>query len=186
MLRGPWLAVFSAFGYVRPMLSVLIETRNDEDGLARTLASLIGAAVEGIVREVIVCDLGSTDHTHKVADAAGCVWLPAGGVAAGVRQAKGDWLLFIEPGATLVDGWIDSAVSHCAKATIAGRFRRSRSARVPFLGRILGGNRALAHGLVIRKSQAVGLSRSGQDAEGVGRGLATKQLAGEIVPAQRK
>ena len=44
------------------MLSVLIETRNDEEGLARTLASLIAAAVEGVVREVIVCDLGSTDQ----------------------------------------------------------------------------------------------------------------------------
>ena len=33
------------------MLSVLIETRNDEEALARTLASLVGGAVEGVVRE---------------------------------------------------------------------------------------------------------------------------------------
>ena len=38
------------------MLSVLIETRDEEERLARTLASLVGAAVEGVVREVIVCD----------------------------------------------------------------------------------------------------------------------------------
>ena len=57
------------------MLSVLIETRNDEEGLARTLASLVGGAVEGVVREVIVCDLGSTDQTHDVAEHAGCAYL---------------------------------------------------------------------------------------------------------------
>ena len=54
------------------MLTVLIETRNDEEGLARTLASLVGGAVEGVVRDVIVCDRGSTDQTHRVAEHAGC------------------------------------------------------------------------------------------------------------------
>ena len=70
------------------MLSVLIETRNDEEGLSRTLASLIGGAVEGIVREVIVCDAGSTDQTHRVADHAGCQYVAKGGVPAGISRAK--------------------------------------------------------------------------------------------------
>ncbi|TIU04590.1 MAG: glycosyl transferase family 2, partial [Mesorhizobium sp.] len=48
------------------MLSVLIQTLNDEERLARTLASLIGGAVEGVVRDVVVCDGGSTDQTHRV------------------------------------------------------------------------------------------------------------------------
>jgi glycosyltransferase involved in cell wall biosynthesis len=58
------------------MLSVVIETNNDEDALARTLASLVSAAVEGVVREVIVCDRGSTDRTHLVAEHAGCPFSP--------------------------------------------------------------------------------------------------------------
>jgi hypothetical protein len=78
------------------MLSVLIETMNDEEGLARTLASLIGGAVEGVVRDVIVCDAGSTDQTHRVAEHAGCHF-GTGGIAAAIGQAKGDWLLFLEP-----------------------------------------------------------------------------------------
>lgn len=168
------------------MLSVLIETRNSEDDLPRTLASLVNGAVEGVVRDVIVCDLGSTDHTHKVADVAGCVWLPSGGIAAGVRQAKGEWLLFLEPGAVMTDGWMEAAARHCAKATIAARFTRSRRSRTPFFGRILGGNRALSEGLLIRKSQAMSLSKNAKDAEGIARGLATKQLSAEIVPAQAK
>ena len=57
------------------MISVLIETKDGEEGLARTLATLVGGAVEGVVREVIVCDKGSTDHTHSVAEHAGCVFL---------------------------------------------------------------------------------------------------------------
>lgn len=164
------------------MISVLIETKNDEEGLARTLATLIGGAVEGVVREVIVCDLDSTDQTHKVAEHAGCVFL-SGTAAVGARQAKGDWLLLLEPGARLVEGWVESVAAHTRKATIAARFTRSRAHRSPFLSRVFPGNRALAEGLLIRKSQAVSLSRSGQDAEAIGRGLATKRLEGEIIAA---
>ena len=89
---------------------MLIETRNDEDALARTLMSLVSGAVEGIVREVMVHDRGSTDHTAAVADHAGCALIPNGELASGMRRAKGDWLLFIEPGAKLSDGWIDAVL----------------------------------------------------------------------------
>jgi glycosyltransferase involved in cell wall biosynthesis len=63
------------FRLLRGMISVLIETKDDEEGLARTLSTLIGGAVEGLVREVIVCDRGSTDQTHKVAEHAGCAFI---------------------------------------------------------------------------------------------------------------
>jgi glycosyltransferase involved in cell wall biosynthesis len=167
------------------MLSVVIETKNDEEGLARTLASLVNGAVEGVVREVIVCDLGSTDRSHYLADEAGCVWLSTGGAAEGVRRAKSDWLLILEPGATLVDGWIDSVARHAARVKMAGRFSRSSKARTPFLKRIFNGNRALVDGLLITKRQASSLSRNGQNGESIARGLATKRLDGEIIPASR-
>lgn len=166
------------------MISVLIETHNNEEALARTLSSLVGGAVEGLVREVIVCDDGSTDQTHKVADHAGCGFV-SGNASTGVRKAKADWLLLLEPGARLVDGWMESVAAHIAKATIAGRLTRSRSQRLPFLSRVMPGNRGLAQGLLIRKSQAISLSRAGQNGEGIARGLATKQLDAEIVVAGR-
>lgn len=168
------------------MLSVLIETRNDEEGLARTLGSLIPAAVEGVVREVIVCDRGSSDGTHRVAEHAGCHFLASGGIAAGIRQAKAEWLLLLEPGARLVDGWTDDVVEHTAKLTLAARFSRSRASRVPFLSRVFSGNRALSEGLVITKRQATALSRAAHDAEAIARGLATKRMSGEILPAPPK
>lgn len=168
------------------MLSVLIETRNDEEGLARTLASLIPAAVEGVVREVIVCDRGSIDGTHRVADQAGCHFLAEGGIRAGITQAKAEWLMLLEPGARLVEGWIDSVEEHVAKSAMAARFSRSRTARMPFFSRIFSGNRALAQGLVLSKGRASALSKTAGDAEGLARGLALRQLAGEILPAAPK
>ena len=162
------------------MLSVLIETRNDEEGLSRTLASLIGGAVEGMVREVIVCDAGSTDQTHRVADHAGCHYVAKGGVPAGIGRAKSEWLLLLEPGARLIDGWIEDVVAHTARLTMPARFSRARGSRAPFLSRVFSGNRALAEGLVITKRQATALSRHAASAEAIARGLATKKLDAEI------
>src|SRR5690348_10019449 len=126
------------------MLTVLIETLNDEEGLARTLASLVGGAVEGVVREVIVCDLGSTDQTHYVAEHAGCRYIPDGGISAGIRQARGDWLLLLEPGARLAEGWADSAIAHAAESTTPARFSRARNSRAPFLARVFARHAALS------------------------------------------
>ena len=167
------------------MLSVLIETRNDEEGLARTLASLVGGAVEGLVREVIVCDAGSTDQTHYVAEHAGCHYLAQGGIAAGIKLAKGDWLLLLEPGSRLAEGWIAEVGAHIARQTMAARFSRSRSTRTPFLARVLSRNRALAEGLLISVRQASALAKSAGSAEALARGLATKRLEAEILVAPR-
>lgn len=168
------------------MLSVLIETKNDEEDLARTLGSLIPAAVEGIVREVIVCDRGSTDGTRRVAEHAGCHFLASGGIATGIGQAKAEWLLLLEPGARLIDGWVDDVVEHTTTLATAARFSRTRASRTSFLSRLFSANRALAEGLVITKRQASALSRSAHDTEAIARGLATRRLGGEILPALPK
>ena len=178
--RDAWLSAIRL-----SMLSVLIETRNDEEGLARTLASLVGGAVEGVVRDVIVCDAGSTDQTHRVAEHAGCNYV-AGGIAVGIGQAKGDWLLVMEPGARLAEGWIDEVVAHTAKHTMPARFSRARGNRAPFLARVFSGNRALAEGLVISKRQAAALAKSARSAEALARGLATRRLNAEIWVAPPK
>ncbi|MFI0845598.1 glycosyltransferase [Mesorhizobium sp. IMUNJ 23232] len=166
------------------MLTVLIETRNDEEALARTLASLVGAAVEGVVRDVIVCDCGSTDQTHYVAEHAGCHYVAEGGVAAGIRQAKGEWLLMLEPGARLVDGWTEAVIGHVAKMSMPARFSRSRDDRKPLFSRLFSAPTALAEGLVIRKGQAMALAKSAQSAEAIARGLASRRLDAEIRVAE--
>lgn len=165
---------------------MLIETRNDEEQLARTLATLVGGAVEGIVQEVIVCDRGSSDQTDKVAEHAGCVWLPDTDIMTAVSGAKGGWLLFLQPGARLLDGWTDTTVVHMEKAKMPARFSRSRAHRQPFLSRLLVRPKALAQGLLIPKARALALSRNAADAEALARGLAVKTLDAEIIPASRK
>lgn len=167
------------------MLSVLIETRDDEEGLARTLASLVGAAVEGVVREVIVCDLGSTDQTHYVAEHAGCGYVASGGIKVGIAQAKSDWLLLVEPGARLAEGWTEDAVRHMSRLSMAARFTRSRASNRPFWARVTSRPRALEQALIITRKQAMVQARNGADAEGIARGLAMKTLDAEIVVAQR-
>ena len=166
------------------MISVLIETRNDEEGLARTLASLVRAAVEGMVRDVIVCDLGSTDQTRYVAEHAGCHFLHSGGIGAGIAAARGDWLLIIEPGARPVEGWMDAVGAHLNRSTMPARLSRAREDRVPFLARVFSTGNPLATGLLITKRQAASLSKHAASAEALARGLAVKTLPGEISPAR--
>ncbi len=168
------------------MLSVVIETENDEDPLARTLSSLVAAAVDGAVREVIVCDRGSTDKTYDVADMAGCNFVSEGGIATAIEKARSDWLLFIEPGARLVDGWASHVVDHTAQKTSAARFSRARADRPRFLARVFSARRALADGLVISKRQAAGLARNATDAEALARGLSARRLAAEITVAPQR
>ncbi|MFC7053593.1 glycosyltransferase [Hansschlegelia quercus] len=92
------------------MLSVVIPTRNDERALVSTLAALVPAAAEGVVRNVIVADGGSTDATLEVADLAGCDAVcrsgpRCDGLNAAARGSKGPWLMFLEAGVVLEEGW---------------------------------------------------------------------------------
>lgn len=92
------------------MLSVIIPTLNAERALPATLAPLVHGAVEGLVREVIIVDGGSSDATPAIAEATGARFLraPRGRGAqllVGAEAARSDWLLFLTPGLRLAPGW---------------------------------------------------------------------------------
>src|SRR3954452_5297584 len=98
------------------MFSVIIATHDSERPLVHTLSALVPGATGGLVREVIVADGQSTDETEQVADYAGCVFFssgePLGGrLMAAAQRARGDWLMFLRPGAGPRARWIDQNIA---------------------------------------------------------------------------
>lgn len=92
------------------MISAVIPTLNAEKTLASTLAALVPAAVDGLVREVIVVDGGSTDRTRDIVEDSGARLLAKSGacgyqLAVGAMRSGQPWLLFLLPGTVLEPGW---------------------------------------------------------------------------------
>jgi rSAM/selenodomain-associated transferase 2 len=92
------------------MISVVIPTLDAEAGLGPTLTALVPATVEGLIREVIVVDGGSSDRTLQIADMAGArvVGTQAGRghqLKAGAEAARFPWLLFLHADTILEAGW---------------------------------------------------------------------------------
>lgn len=93
------------------MISVIVPTRDSAAVLGPCLSALVPAAVSGLVREVILADVGSTDGTLALAEDAGARVM-AGDIPAAVATAKGDWLLVLPPTTRLEPGWEAEAADH--------------------------------------------------------------------------
>ncbi len=116
------------------MISVIIPTLNAEKYLAATLAALVPAAVDGLIREAIVVDGGSGDRTPAIVDSAGAELVRADGgrgsqLAAGAAKARFPWLLFLHADTVLAPGWerevsqFMERVDSGARPVAAGAFR---------------------------------------------------------------
>lgn len=134
------------------MISVVIPTMNAEARLAATLTALVPAAVDGLVREVIVVDAGSTDRTVAIVEESGAQLLSKSGgrgyqLARGAMAAKQPWLLFLHSDTVLEAGWEREAsrfmdeVDNKTRPSSAGAFRFAlddRGARPRVLERLVG------------------------------------------------
>jgi glycosyltransferase involved in cell wall biosynthesis len=107
-----WRARFQPVaGWKVQLISVVIPTFDSERQLVPTLAALVSGAAAGIVRDVVLADGGSTDETEAVAEAAGCIFLKSqpdlgSRLRAGAQAAsRGEWILFLDPGGMLEEGW---------------------------------------------------------------------------------
>ena len=102
------------------MISVVLVTRDSAAVLAQTLAALVPAAVDGLVKEVIVVDAGSTDPTLEIADDAGARIIGLDGdigtrLAAGCAAARGVWILALAPDRVLPEAWRGPVETHLAQ-----------------------------------------------------------------------
>ncbi|MCX8281438.1 glycosyl transferase family 2 [Phyllobacterium sp. 0TCS1.6C] len=165
------------------MISVLIETHNSDELLARTLTGLVGGAVEGLLSDVIVVDHGSQDQTHRVADAAGCIFLQDQMLIDGFMRGRSDWFLLLEPGARLMDGWIEPVAVHVERMQGPACFTRASLYRKPLLKRLFSAANPIADGLLISRRQSLTLLKPDTRAADLARGLAMKRMRAEIVPA---
>jgi hypothetical protein len=150
------------------MLSVIIPTEGVEQPAVATLAALVPGAAAGVIKEVLLVDRGGTGVIERVADVAGCGFLAfqgsrAAAMAAGARQARSPWLMFLHAGAVLDPGWIEETSQFIQRVSsgdrpCAGIFRYARSPyadpslrdAVKFLARMVGGPSA-DQGLLIAR-----------------------------------
>ena len=98
-------------------LSVVIPTLNAADSLVPTLVALVEGAADGLVREVVIADGGSTDQVAQIAEESGATLIeaPRGRgpqLRAGVEAARGDWLLLLHADSIPQPGWIGATIKH--------------------------------------------------------------------------
>src|SRR5260370_33101928 len=110
------------------MLSVIIPTDGVEQPAVATLAALVPGAAAGVVREVLLLDRTGNGVIERVADVAGCHFLHfegshAAALAAGARQARSPWLMFLHAGAVLDPGWIQETAQFIQRVSSRGRPR---------------------------------------------------------------
>ena len=108
------------------VISIIIPTLNAETGLAATLTALVPAVIEGLVRDVIIVDGGSSDRTLSIAEAAGAsiISSPAGRgrqLIAGAVVARGPWLLFLHADTVLETGWEREAAAFIERVEVGQR-----------------------------------------------------------------
>ncbi len=109
-------------------LSVVIPTLNASAGLPGALQSLFPGLQDGLIRELVISDGGSTDATQRIAEEAGAVWVTGpkgrgGQLAGGVAAARGEWILLLHADCELDPDWVASVRAHMAYPGRAGYFR---------------------------------------------------------------
>ena len=155
------------------MISVVIPALNAQQTLGQVLGGLTRAAIDGLVREVVVADGGSTDATLEIADDAGASIVRAPGdrgaqLAVGCAAARPGWILTLRQDLQLLPGWEDVVAARLEGAPDAAAWIATGGRRLwPF------GGPADGDGLLIPRPlyERAGGFAAGRAESGLGRRL---------------
>jgi glycosyltransferase involved in cell wall biosynthesis len=107
------------------MLSVIIPTLDSAADLQGLLTALVPAAMDGLVREVICADAGSTDPTLEICEETGARVI-AGGLIAAAKAARGEWVLLLPAEIRLQADWAEAIKAHLIRGKRAAVLRGAR------------------------------------------------------------
>jgi hypothetical protein len=104
------------------MISVVLVASEDLQGLAAQMAMLVPAAVDGLVKEVILVagdQPGGEPGAEALAEDSGARLVTTSGdlgarLAAGAAVARGDWILTLRSAPVLREGWREPVEKHLA------------------------------------------------------------------------
>lgn len=114
---------------MQPEVSIIVPARNEEACLARCLESLTRQT--GVSFEILVVNDGSTDHTREIALSFPGVRVidapepPSGwngksnAVAAGAKEARGEWLLFTDADTVHLPGSLARSLAEAKQHEVA-------------------------------------------------------------------
>lgn len=102
---------------MRAPISVIIPTLNAGEDLPACLMALGEGLNEGLIRELIVSDGGSSDTTLRTAESAGAQVVTGppsrgGQLRRGAAAAEGAWLLFLHADSQFAEGWTRAVKRH--------------------------------------------------------------------------
>lgn len=150
------------------MITVIVPTLNSAAGLQTLLPPLVPAAVDGLVREVIAAEGGSTDATLEICEDAG-VKLVTGGIAAAAAAARSDWLLILPDDLMLRPGWDERLRAHLTRGGGTARIAGERAVG------LMGWLRSPKAGLLVDRGRLAGRAETREVAalvRALGRGAA--------------
>ncbi len=126
---------------MRAPVSAVIPTLEAAGRIGPCLAALAEGAVEGVLREVVIADGGSSDAIAEVAEAVGArlVTAPRGRgtqLRAGIAEASADWLLVVHADTVLAPGWSAPVLAHIAAGEGRAAYGRLRFESTATMARV--------------------------------------------------
>jgi glycosyltransferase involved in cell wall biosynthesis len=143
----PSRAILDATRILRTIVvevSFIVPAYNEERLLGSTLAAIVQSSVAvGEATEVIVVDDASTDRTAAIAQLHGARVVSvncrhiAAARNAGARQARGQWLVFVDADTIVTEEVVRAAVGALRNGAVGGGSDVRFEGRLPLYGRVL-------------------------------------------------